>query len=193
MGRRQAAAELVDGRVVVPPTLDLGAAVLAAWRTNNRVTSELVLHLPKELWDAAVPGMPRRTVRAIAAHLHNSRCGWVATLGREHGIATPARVDRLHVSPRQLAAALKRSGAGIEAVLELGLASGGQVPPSKGYVWRNLALDVEHVLTYFVAHEAHHRGQIVMVARQTGHRLPSSATDGLWHWKPPAAARTRRS
>jgi uncharacterized damage-inducible protein DinB len=73
----------------------------------------------------------------------------------------------------------------MEALLELGLDSGGNVPPSKGYVWRNLALDVGHVLTYFVGHEAHHRGQIVMVARQTGHRLPSAITDGLWQWKPP--------
>jgi uncharacterized damage-inducible protein DinB len=38
------------------------------------------------------------------------------------------------------------------------------------------------VLTYFVAHEAHHRGQIVMLARQLGHRLPSEITGGLWHW-----------
>jgi uncharacterized damage-inducible protein DinB len=50
-------------------------------------------------------------------------------------------------------------------------------------VWRNLALDVGHVLTYFVAHEGHHRGQIVMVARQTGHRLPASVTADLWQWK----------
>jgi uncharacterized damage-inducible protein DinB len=50
-------------------------------------------------------------------------------------------------------------------------------------VWRNLSLDVGHVLTYFVAHEAHHRGQIVMVARQTGHRLPSAITAALWQWK----------
>jgi uncharacterized damage-inducible protein DinB len=78
---------------------------------------------------------------------------------------------------------LKRSSAGIEALLKLGFAAEGQVPPSKGYVWRNLSLDVGHVLTYFVAHEAHHRGQIVMVARQTGHRLPSTTTGGLWQWK----------
>jgi uncharacterized damage-inducible protein DinB len=39
------------------------------------------------------------------------------------------------------------------------------------------------VLTYFVAHEAHHRGQIVMVARQTGHRLPVTTTSALWQWK----------
>ncbi len=50
-------------------------------------------------------------------------------------------------------------------------------------MWRNLSLDVGHVLTYFVAHEAHHRGQIVMVARQAGQRLPRPVIDGLWQWK----------
>ena len=39
------------------------------------------------------------------------------------------------------------------------------------------------ILTYFIAHEAHHRGQIVMVARQTGHRLPGTVTGALWQWK----------
>jgi Uncharacterized protein conserved in bacteria len=166
------------------PAPDVGPSVLAAWRTNNRVTTELIERLPKALWDIPIPETPR-TIRTVAAHLHNSRCSWVKTLGREHGIPTPARVDFRRATQRQVIAALKRSSAGMEALLELGLDSGGNVPPSKGYVWRNLALDVGHVLTYFVAHEAHHRGQIVMVARQTGHRLPSAITDGLWQWKPP--------
>jgi hypothetical protein len=61
-------------------------------------------------------------------------------------------------------------------------AAGGNVPPSKGYVWRNLSLDVPHVLAYFVAHEGHHRGQIVMLARQLGHRLPAEVAAGLWQW-----------
>jgi len=30
--------------------------VLAAWRTNNRVSVFLVEHLPHELWGATVPG-----------------------------------------------------------------------------------------------------------------------------------------
>ena len=50
------------------------------------------------------------------------------------------------------------------------------------YIWRNLPLDVGHLLTYFVAHERHHRGQIVLVARQIGFRLPAEVTTGLWQW-----------
>jgi uncharacterized damage-inducible protein DinB len=161
---------------------DLDATLLTAWRTNSRVTAYLIEHVPAALWDVPLPGAPRRTVRMIAGHVHNARCMWLKTLGQEYGIAVPALVDRRKVTRRELLSALKRSSRGIEALLALGIAAGGQVPPSKAYVWRNLPLDVPHVLTYFVAHEGHHRGQIVMLARQLGHRLPSSISDGLWLW-----------
>jgi uncharacterized damage-inducible protein DinB len=169
-----------------------GAALLAAWRTNSRVTAYLVEHLPSDLWDAPIPGAPRRTVRMIAGHVHNARCMWLKTLGQEHGIAVPASVDRHSVARRQLLSALKQSSRGIEALLDLGIAAGGHVPPSKAYVWRNLPLDVPHVLTYFVAHEGHHRGQIVMLARQLGHRLPSDVSGGLWQFTKRAQESRRR-
>jgi uncharacterized damage-inducible protein DinB len=59
---------------------------------------------------------------------------------------------------------------------------GGVLPASRAHVWRNLALDVGPLLTYFVPHEAHHRGQIVTAARAAGERLPAALTDGLWAW-----------
>jgi uncharacterized damage-inducible protein DinB len=157
-------------------------SVLSAWRTTSRVNEFLVESLSDELWAARVPGEPRRTVRSIAAHLHNSRCRWIKTLGQEHGIPVPPFVDLYRVTPPRLVTALRRSSRGIEAILALGLNADGQVPPSKAYVWRNLPLDVGHVLAYFVAHEAHHRGQLLMLARQLGYRLPRAITDGLWQW-----------
>jgi uncharacterized damage-inducible protein DinB len=164
------------------PRPDLAETLLSAWRTNDRVTRFLVERLPIRLWGAGVPGVSRRTIRTICAHLHNARCRWIRTLGTEHGIASPPNVDLRRVTRRQLGSALRRSGKGIGALLELGIASGGQVPPSARYVWRNLPLDVGHVLSYFVAHEGHHRGQIVLAARQLGHRLPVAVTGGLWQW-----------
>lgn len=167
----------------MPDALDLSSSVLAAWRTNCRVTALLVAELPTALWSEAIPGVtPRRPIRTLLAHLHNSRARWIRTLGQPHGVKTPALVDLRRVGRRELLAALARSGNGIEAILTLGLEAGGTVPPTPAYTWRNLPLDVGHVLTYFVAHEAHHRGQVVTIARQLGQRLPASLTNGLWQW-----------
>jgi len=166
---------------------DVGESVLAAWRTSNRVTLFFFEHLPPGLWAATVPGAPRRTIRMIAGHIHNSRCTWIKTLGAPHGIPVPTPVDRHRVGARQLLPALRRSGLGIARLLQLGCDHGGAIPPTRSYVWRNLPLDVGHVLGYFIAHEGHHRGQIVLVARALGHRLPAEVTAGLWQWSRRAA------
>jgi uncharacterized damage-inducible protein DinB len=162
--------------------IDQPEMLLGAWRTNNRVTVFLIEHLPPELWDAKVPGAPRRTVRMIAGHIHNARCMWIKTLGKEFGIAVPRAIDRHKAGPKELIRALGQSSRGIISLLKLGCDRGGTIPVSQSYIWRNLPLDVGHVLTYFVAHEGHHRGQIVMLARQLGHRLPVEVTGGLWHF-----------
>ena len=164
------------------PALDQLDMLLAAWRTNNRVSVFLFEHLPDELWGATVLGAPRRTIRMIAGHIHNARCMWIKTLGKEFGIAVPRAVNRHKVEPKELISALGRSSRGIISLLTLGCDRGGTIQISSSYSWRNLPLDVGHVLTYFVAHEGHHRGQIVMLARQLGHRLPVEITGGLWHW-----------
>ena len=166
---------------------NLRETICDAWRTNHRLTVFLVEHLPPRLWAAPVPGAPRRTVRMIAGHLHNVRCRWIKALGPEFGIAVPRTVDRTRVGRAELVQALHRSSRGILHLLLLGCDRGGTIPRASTYIWRNLPLDVGHVLSYFVAHEAHHRGQIVLIARVLGDRLPSGVTDGLWQWTKRAA------
>ena len=156
--------------------------IVAAWNTDNRVTTFLVEELPGELWPLTIPGTPRKTFRALLSHIHNARCAWVRTLGQPHGIVPPAKVDRNKVQRKQLVAALNRSSDAVAELLRFGCEHDGVIPPTKSYVWRNLPLDVGHVLAYLVAHEGHHRGQIVMAARQLGHPLSSNVTGGIWQW-----------
>ena len=155
-------------------------ALIAAWRTSHRVTVYLIENLPAELWSEKVPGSPRKTVRNLAAHIHNTRCMWIKMIGAKHGVTIPKTVDINKVRPSELAPALERSSKGIIDLIKLGVARGGDIPAAS---WQNFPMDVVHFLSYFVAHEAHHRGQFVMLARQLGHRLPADVTAGLWQWK----------
>ena len=163
----------------MPTDLDNGRVVIAAWRTNNRVTMYLIENLPPGMWSRAVPGVPRRTVRMIAAHIHNVRCMWIKMMGAKHGIAIPRTVDPRRVRATELLRALSRSSDGIVGLLQLGMARGGAVPRA---AWQNFPTDLVHFLNYFVAHEAHHRGPLCMLARQMGQRLPASVAAGIWQW-----------
>jgi uncharacterized damage-inducible protein DinB len=155
-------------------------ALIAVWHTSHRVTVYLIENLPRELWSKTVPGNPRRTVRTIAAHIHNARCMWIKMIGARHGVVVPKTVDSRVVRPSELSRALAQSSRGIIELIRLGIARGGAVPPAD---WQNFPTDVVHFLSYFVAHEAHHRGQLCLLARQLGHRLPEEVTAGLWQWK----------
>jgi len=122
----------------------------------------------------------RRTPPQLPVHVDQDPRPAAWTRGASAGQSTSDR--RATLLP-----ALYRSGAGITRLLELGCDHGGTIPPTRSYVWRNLPLDVGHVLGYFIAHEGRHRGQIVLVARALGHRLPAEVTAGLWQWTQRAA------
>lgn len=157
-----------------------GKALIAAWETNNRVTMFLIENFPPQLWFINIPGSPRRTVGTIGAHIHNARCWWIKAIGGRHGVVVPKSVPGRSVKPAELLRALPRSSRGMIDLIELAIARGGSIPPA---TWQNFPTDVVHFLNYFVAHEAHHRGQLCMLARQLGHRLPTEVTGGLWQWK----------
>jgi uncharacterized damage-inducible protein DinB len=39
------------------------------------------------------------------------------------------------------------------------------------------------MLCYMIAHEAHHRGQVCMLAHQLGFPLSVAVTSGIWNWE----------
>ena len=178
MGRGGAAGEILAGSWTYWNMVrrDKHEPLLNTWKTTSRLTSYLIENIPEEVWGSAIPGAPRRTVQMIGGHLHNCRCMWVKMLGKRHGLRVPAGVDRHRVTRRQLLPALVQSSRAMNRLLQKGIANGGHLP---GFS----PPEVTHFLAYHVAHEGHHRGQIVLVARQLGHRLPADITNGLWQWR----------
>jgi uncharacterized damage-inducible protein DinB len=154
--------------------------LVAVWETSNRVTEFLFENLPNVLWTEQVPGAPHRTIKMIAGHIHNARCMWLKMIGKQYGVKQPNSVDRRRVTRTALLRALKQSNKSIVELIKEEASSDGvkmKIP------WSNIPADITHFITYLIAHEAHHRGQIILVARALGHRLPPNVTIGIWQWK----------
>ena len=157
--------------------LDLGLSLLDAWDTNERINQYLLGALDAKLWRAAPPGSGSkgRTIAAIVSHIHNVRHMALVVSGKGLPIRVPAKLDRHDVTPVKARAALAASAQAMRRLLEAALAAGGRV--------RDFAPGVVLFFTSAVSHEAHHRGQICLLAREAGAPLPFETTYGMWDWK----------
>lgn len=145
-------------------------ALLEMYAANNRITRYLIENLPEEAWRAEPPGGKGRTIAAIAAHIHNVRGMWLKAAGGE----PVNKIEPRTVTRAEALAALDHSHTALGKLLAGALAGDGRV---KGF-----KPDVAGFIGYLVSHDAHHRGQMAMLARQSGHPLPQKAMFGMWEW-----------
>jgi uncharacterized damage-inducible protein DinB len=150
----------------------LPEALLDAFNTNDRINHYLIDNLPRPAWIAKAPAGKGRSIPAIVAHMHNVRVMWLKASAK--GSRIPAQLDRAKLSPTQALRGLEQSRQALGVVISGALTGDGRV---KGF-----RPDVAGFLGYLIAHDAHHRGQITMLARQMGHPLPQKAMFGMWEW-----------
>ena len=154
-----------------PFASQLPVALLNAFNTNNRINHYLIDHLPPAAWKAKPVEGKGRPVAAIIAHMHNVRVMWLKAAKAEE---IPAQLDRATVTPTQALRGFENSRYALSLVISRALNGDGKI--------RNFRPDVAGFIGYLIAHDAHHRGQITMLARQVGHPLPQKAMFGMWEW-----------
>ena len=160
--------------------LDLTKTLLDCWKTTAQTSIHLIKIIPASLWTKKIPGYKHKTIAMLAIHLHNSRCTWIKSIGKDKFNGTLKNINDNQASKKELLLAMKKSGEAMLYLIENCLENGGRLP--RRPAWLNFPNDVIHLLAYFVAHEAHHRGQIIMACRQLGRPFTRAAAGELWQW-----------
>jgi uncharacterized damage-inducible protein DinB len=157
-----------------------GRSAVGIFVANERVNQILIEHLEPSAWNAKPPGKVR-TIAAIFTHMHNVRTKWIR-LTAPH-LKVPSQLNRTHCTPQQARAALAESAARCAEMLAEALDGSGRIEKFVRDGWaRPWPVGVE-MLCYMLAHEAHHRGQICMLAHQLGFPIPKGVMAGLWNWE----------
>lgn len=179
------------------PNSDLAEQMAQAFLVNDRINQLLIDHLAPRAWRAQIPGQKTRTIVDIFAHVHNIRRKWLR-LSAPH-IKLPAELDRRRCTPKQAQKALSESARFCSQMLAEALSD----PENRTFLrdgWARPWRPGVAMFAYMITHEAHHRGQICLLAHQLGYRLPSSITSAMWTWEKiyrdcgfesPAASKTK--
>jgi uncharacterized damage-inducible protein DinB len=158
----------------------LGRSAVQIFAANDRLNQMLIEHLDPAAWRAKPPGNTR-TIAAVFTHIHNVRCKWVR-LTAPH-LKVPRQLNRARCTPQQARVGLAESAARCAEMLADALGSGGRVHEFRRDGWAQPWPVGLEMLCYMLAHEAHHRGQVCMLAHQLGFRLPNRVMSGLWNWE----------
>jgi len=155
--------------------------LLESYAVNDRINQLILEHLDPRAWRAKPPNRNGRTIAAIFAHMHNVRRKWLR-LSAPH-LKLPAQLDRTRCTPRQAAVALAESASRCSQMITEALGGTGTTKQFLRDGWAKPWPAGAAMCAYMITHDAHHRGQISMLAHQLGFSLPVKARAGMWNWE----------
>lgn len=158
---------------------DFRPSLIETYAVNDRMNQLILERLDPRTWRAKTPGRPTRTIAAIFAHMHNVRRKWLR-LSAPH-LDLPAQLDRTRCTQRQARAALAESAQRCSEMLAEALDPEGAVKRFRRDGWARGWPTGPAMFAYMILHDAHHRGQVCMLAHQLG--FPVKTGYEIWLWE----------
>ena len=148
--------------------------LVEAWRTNHRINLMLLGSISEEGLRSSLSTRGGRDVARQFAHLHNVR-GWqLDKRAKDLALALETFESKYSPTREELVQALESSTKAVETFL---LDVFEERPGRRGF-----KKGVFTTFAYFIAHEAHHRGSILLTLKQCGHMPEKDITYGIWGW-----------
>lgn len=145
--------------------------IVETWEIHNRINLYL-LNSIEETHLSSVSLSKGRTVAEHFAHLHNVRLMWLKS-GMPELLDSVEKIEKENITKNLLINQLNLSGTAVSKMIEKAMNEG----KLKGFKPHPTAF-----LGYIISHESHHRGQITMCLKQSGHPIDKKIAFGLWEW-----------
>jgi uncharacterized damage-inducible protein DinB len=164
------------------PVSDLSKVLVESYAVNERMNQLILEHLDPAAWRAKLPDNKGRTIAAIFTHVHNIRRKWLR-LSAPH-LKLPATLNRTTATQKQTQTALLESAARCSEMLtDALLESPNRIETFHRDGWAKPWPAGPAMLAYLITHDAHHRGQVSMLAHQLSYPLPPKAAEQIWNWE----------
>ncbi len=148
--------------------------LLDAWRTNNRINLYLIDRIDVAGMKCTLSKRGGRDVARQFAHMHNVRIWQLEHRAKDLGEGLSKFETKVSPGKKELKKALSASCTAVERFLTDVLSG---EPKRRGF-----KKGIFTTLAYFVAHESHHRGIILVTLKESGHALAKNARDNMWGW-----------
>jgi uncharacterized damage-inducible protein DinB len=145
--------------------------LIETWEINNRIHLYLLKAIQNEHL-SAISASKGRTVGEHFAHIHNVRLMWLKE-GLPELHSSLQKIEKDNITKEILENQLLKSSEAISKLLEKSFKEG----RLKGFKPHPTAF-----LGYIISHESHHRGQITLCLKQSGHPIDKKTAFGLWEW-----------
>ena len=145
-----------------------------AWRTNCAINRLIIDAVSDEGWLSTLSKRGGRGVAGEFAHLHNLRLAQLERRAKDLSAGIVKLDPSAQPTKRAVLKALGQSDPAIEELLT-GVLNG--EPKRRGF-----KKGVFTTLSYFVSHEAHHRGRVLLTLKVDGHTLDRTTQMQIWGW-----------
>jgi uncharacterized damage-inducible protein DinB len=146
------------------------SALTETWQIHNRIN----LYLLDAIDEAHLADMltsKGRNVGEQFAHINNVRLMWLKAANPALLEGLP-KIEKDNIAKESLSDTLNKSAVAIEQLLDQSV--DGKI---KGFKPHSTAF-----LGYLISHESHHRGQIMLALKQSGHPVNQKVQYGIWEW-----------
>jgi len=148
--------------------------LLNTWNINQRMNLLLVNNTSDTGMQKTLSIRGGRSIFQQWVHIHNVRMQWLEVCSKDVFLKYTVLNKDIPVDKKVLIKALVESAEGISLLLSRSWDDGGKV---KGF-----KKGVIPLLGYFISHESHHRGNILLTLKQSGENIPDTVKWGLWEW-----------